>query len=158
MPLPQVSNLNLNLNLRLLIPLLSPLKPSFSNLKPINHSSSLFTVFASKRHRNVPSHHQSLKPNLPRRNTSTLSSGDQQKVVPMEEMATEPPAGFNKRRAEGRDKNDRPHKNLQLKSRKLNPVNTISYVQVFFFFFFRGFEVSAFWVFFVMWFCKMGLF
>ena len=54
----------------------------------------------------------------------------------MEEMATEPPAGFNKRRAEGRDKNDRPHKNLQLKSRKLNPVNTISYVQVFFFFFF----------------------
>uniref|UniRef100_A0A2N9IXI7 ribonuclease Z n=1 Tax=Fagus sylvatica TaxID=28930 RepID=A0A2N9IXI7_FAGSY len=128
MPLPQVSNLNLNL--RLLIPLLSPLKPSFSNLKPINHSSSLFTVFASKRHRNVPSHHQSLKPNLPRRNTSTLSSGDQQKVVPMEEMATEPPAGFNKRRAEGRDKNDRPHKNLQLKSRKLNPVNTISYVQI----------------------------
>ena len=38
--------------------------------------------------------------------------------------------GFNKRRAEGRDKNDLPKKNLQLKVRKLNPINTISYVQV----------------------------
>ncbi|CAN1788963.1 tRNAse Z TRZ4, mitochondrial [Linum perenne] len=37
--------------------------------------------------------------------------------------------GFNKRRAEGRDKTDRP-KNLQLKVRKLNPTNTISYVQI----------------------------
>lgn len=37
--------------------------------------------------------------------------------------------GFNKRRAEGRDKNDRP-KTLQLKARKLNPVNTICYVQI----------------------------
>ena len=33
--------------------------------------------------------------------------------------------GFNKRRAEGRDKSDKP-KNLQLKARKLNPLNTIS--------------------------------
>ena len=38
--------------------------------------------------------------------------------------------GFNKRRAEGRDKTDLPKKNLQLKVRKLNPANTISYVQV----------------------------
>lgn len=37
--------------------------------------------------------------------------------------------GFNKRRAEGKDKADKP-RNLQLKSRKLNPVNTICYVQV----------------------------
>lgn len=40
-------------------------------------------------------------------------------------------SGFNKRRAEGRDKNDNP-RNLQLKVRKLNPVNTICYVQVIF--------------------------
>lgn len=40
------------------------------------------------------------------------------------------PVGFNKRRAEGRDKNDKP-KNLQLKVRKLNPANTIAYVQVY---------------------------
>lgn len=38
--------------------------------------------------------------------------------------------GFNKRRAEGRDKSDRPKKNPQLKERKLNPTNTIAYVQV----------------------------
>ncbi|KAH9624165.1 hypothetical protein KSS87_004304 [Heliosperma pusillum] len=37
--------------------------------------------------------------------------------------------GINKRKAEGRDKSDKP-KNLQLKTRKLNPVNTISYVQI----------------------------
>ncbi|KAL3511761.1 hypothetical protein ACH5RR_024478 [Cinchona calisaya] len=38
--------------------------------------------------------------------------------------------GFNKRRAEGRDKSDLPKKTFQLKVRKLNPVNTISYVQI----------------------------
>ncbi|KAF2323437.1 hypothetical protein GH714_035450 [Hevea brasiliensis] len=38
--------------------------------------------------------------------------------------------GFNKRRAEGRDKSDKPKRNLQLKTRKLNPTNTISYVQL----------------------------
>lgn len=37
--------------------------------------------------------------------------------------------GFNKRRAEGRDKSEK-LKNLQLKTRKLNPVSTICYVQV----------------------------
>lgn len=37
--------------------------------------------------------------------------------------------GFNKRRAEGRDKNDRPRKVLPLKERKLNP-NTICYLQI----------------------------
>lgn len=43
--------------------------------------------------------------------------------------------GFNKRRAEGRDKSDKP-KALQLKTRKLNPVNTICYAQV------KGFDFS----------------
>lgn len=38
--------------------------------------------------------------------------------------------GFNRKRAEGRDESDRNKKNLQLKVRKLNPVNTIAYVQV----------------------------
>lgn len=38
--------------------------------------------------------------------------------------------GFNKRRAEGRDKNDRARKSLQLKVRELNPANTISYAQI----------------------------
>lgn len=48
--------------------------------------------------------------------------------------------GFNKRRAEGRDKSDLPKKNLQLKVRKLNPANTISYVQVELGCFWGGFE------------------
>lgn len=39
------------------------------------------------------------------------------------------PIRFNKRRAEGKDKGDKP-KNLQLKARKLNPVSTTCYLQV----------------------------
>ncbi|KZV28780.1 zinc phosphodiesterase ELAC protein 2 [Dorcoceras hygrometricum] len=38
--------------------------------------------------------------------------------------------GFNRKRAEGRDEGNRNKNNLQLKVRKLNPVNTISYVQI----------------------------
>lgn len=38
--------------------------------------------------------------------------------------------GFNRKRAEGRDNSDVKKKELQLKVRKLNPINTISYVQV----------------------------
>ncbi|KAH6832454.1 tRNAse Z4 [Perilla frutescens var. hirtella] len=38
-------------------------------------------------------------------------------------------AGFNRKRAEGRDASDRPKK-LHLKVRTLNPANTISYVQI----------------------------
>lgn len=37
---------------------------------------------------------------------------------------------FNKRRAEGKDKIDKPKKNLKRNSRTLNPTNTIAYVQV----------------------------
>ncbi|CAI9753794.1 unnamed protein product [Fraxinus pennsylvanica] len=37
---------------------------------------------------------------------------------------------FNRKRAEGRDGSDMPKKHLQLKVRKLNPANTISYVQI----------------------------
>lgn len=44
-------------------------------------------------------------------------------------MVETEPTGFNKRRAEGRDKGDKP-KNLQLKVRRLNPVNTICYLQI----------------------------
>lgn len=48
----------------------------------------------------------------------------------MEESAKESSFGFNKRRAEGRDKDVHDKKKLQLKVRKLNPINTLSYVQV----------------------------
>lgn len=37
---------------------------------------------------------------------------------------------FNKRRAEGKDKIDKPKKSLRRNTRTLNPTNTIAYVQV----------------------------
>ncbi|KAI4329227.1 hypothetical protein L6164_021514 [Bauhinia variegata] len=107
-------------NFRLLLP------PFLS--KP--RTQSLFTVLASsssRRHRNLPP--QPL--HLDRRNSSTNRESRQSKGrdrgTTMEETQS---IEFNKRRAEGRDKSDIPKKNLQLKVRKLNPVNTISYVQI----------------------------
>lgn len=62
-----------------------------------------------------------------RRGNSTLrEEGGRERAPEMEEKEG---LGFNKRRAEGRDKSDKP-KTLQLKTRKLNPVNTICYVQI----------------------------
>lgn len=65
--------------------------------------------------------------NLRTRNKSTFrETKEREKPVSMEESES---VGFNKRRAEGRDKSDKP-KTLQLKVRKLNPINTICYVQI----------------------------
>ncbi|XP_059640695.1 tRNase Z TRZ3, mitochondrial-like [Cornus florida] len=108
---------------------LSPLKPSSLFFKPRNLSTTLrptsfFTVFSSSSSSSSKKHHS--RPfNIARRNNT--SSTESEKGVAMEETK---PFGFNKRRAEGRDKSDQPKKNLQLKARKLNPVNTISYVQI----------------------------
>lgn len=85
--------------------------------------------------------------------------------------------GFNKRRAEGKDKSDRPRKSLQLKVRELNPANTIAYAQVYWFLAFLGFlclgycEFGPLLIFFMEWgiiqsfwvlsnsgFCKLDLF
>lgn len=52
--------------------------------------------------------------------------------------------GFNKRRAEGTENSGLPKKNLQLKVRKLNPINTISYVQVMGWFYFFPFMLQKF--------------
>ncbi|CAJ1955278.1 unnamed protein product [Sphenostylis stenocarpa] len=57
---------------------------------------------------------------------SSSSSSKRHRSIPMEVKDS----NFNKRRAEGRDANDASRKNLQLKVRKLNPINTISYVQI----------------------------
>ncbi|KAH0690945.1 hypothetical protein KY289_018303 [Solanum tuberosum] len=68
-----------------------------------------------------------------RRRSSSSSKTENKGKSAMEESSSSAIAesvGFNKRRAEGKDKNDGPRKNLQLKVRKLNPVNTISYVQI----------------------------
>ncbi|GLT53339.1 hypothetical protein SLA2020_266170 [Shorea laevis] len=110
--MPQVTSL------RLLFP------SSFPLLSKPRPNRSLFTVLASKRHRKVPTQ----SPNLARRNSSTLRESEgRDEEVPMEETDR---VGFNKRRAEGRDKNDRARKSLQLKVRELNPANTISYAQI----------------------------
>ncbi|KAL0415203.1 UNVERIFIED_CONTAM: tRNAse Z TRZ4, mitochondrial [Sesamum latifolium] len=63
------------------------------------------------------------------------NSSDKGGFLAMEERETSTEGateafGFNRKRAEGRDDSDRPKKNLQLKVRKLNPANTIAYVQV----------------------------
>ncbi|PKA59063.1 ribonuclease Z [Apostasia shenzhenica] len=70
----------------------------------------------------------------PKRGNSTLREEKRRDKAPalwtapeMEEK--EGVAGFNRKRAEGGDKSDRP-RNLQLKTRKLNPINTISYIQI----------------------------
>ncbi|KAF1859687.1 hypothetical protein Lal_00010271 [Lupinus albus] len=101
-------------NFRLFFPSLS----IFSPKPPTLQLRSLFTVIFSssypKRRRNVPNP-------LHRRTTTTTTTTT---------MPTEVEVGFNKRRAEGRDKNDASRKNLHLKVRKLNPINTISYVQI----------------------------
>ncbi|KAM1804630.1 hypothetical protein ACFX12_030474 [Malus domestica] len=128
MLIPQVTNL------RLLF--FSPF-PCLSSLSPLTikpyKPRSLFTALASsyrKRHRPLPNNQP---PNLRARNKSTLRESGGGKDKSMEE-ATEAKkadtAGFNKRRAEGNDKSDRPKKNLQRKVRSLNPINTLSYVQI----------------------------
>lgn len=144
--MPQFTNLRLLLFSSATI-FLSPLRPSSSSsssllFKPkpriitirtpqVTHKSpsTNFTssYFSHKKQRNQS------KPFSPtRRNKSSLKESSDKinnnRLLPMEEE-TESVVGFNRKRAEGRDKNDGP-KNLQLKVRKLNPVNTISYVQV----------------------------
>ncbi|KAK9682402.1 hypothetical protein RND81_10G071500 [Saponaria officinalis] len=96
-------------------------------LQPFIKSPSFFTLFSSISKPQRNNFHSSAKPSFfdkSKRGKSSLA----EKNNP-EKGSTMVETGFNKRRAEGRDKSDKP-KNLQLKSRKLNPVNTICYVQI----------------------------
>ncbi|KAE8705154.1 lissencephaly-1-like protein [Hibiscus syriacus] len=127
-------------NLRLLF---SPLKPTLSfplftskpNPKPFSLSTLLDSTSPSKRPRSFPRRDS---PNIARRSSSTFKErkGGGREMA-MEETAEQSrdssstsSFGFNKRRAEGKDKSDRPKNNPQLKERKLNPTNTIAYVQI----------------------------
>ncbi|KAK8936191.1 hypothetical protein KSP39_PZI013536 [Platanthera zijinensis] len=67
--------------------------------------------------------------NLRRISTLTERRRDQSPAQGSEMEEKDGMEGFNKRRAEGNDKSDK-RRNLQLKSRKLNPVNTLCYVQI----------------------------
>jgi ribonuclease Z len=95
------------------------------SFKPSPHLRFLSTLVSSsssprRRNVNVPPLH------LRRKYNKTTTAP----MVELEETTSFGTSGFNKRRAEGTDKTDFPKKNLQLKVRKLNPINTISYVQV----------------------------
>ena len=133
--MPQIPNLRLlfsNPNPSLLYsPLRFPpslyllLKPPNKTLQSLKPFSILASSFKKQR-----THTKPLKPFRPfsptgRKNSSLSEKIDKEGSV-MEENDS---FVYNRKRAAGRDKNDRP-KSLQLKVRKLNPVNTICYVQV----------------------------
>lgn len=128
-------------------PLLSSLRPLFSFSAAAAAPTPSFFFLLRRRHRHSPppkippffisaSSHSPRRPRKvppPFRRISTAADPPK----PMEEKEVEELAGsgvgFNKRRAEGKEKGDK-RRTLQLKTRKLNPVNTISYVQVWSFF------------------------
>ncbi|XP_023752475.1 tRNase Z TRZ3, mitochondrial [Lactuca sativa] len=156
--MPQITNLRLLFSTATNHPnpsfFLSSFKPNsllkFNNKFPTKlHKSSsssssssypFFTCLSSSR---KPHRYNSKSFNPNRRistgNTSSLKQSDNKEESGLSskkmELEMEDPkkagmaAGFNKKRAEGRDKSSRP-KDLKLKVRRLNPVNTISYVQV----------------------------
>ncbi|XP_052183390.1 tRNase Z TRZ3, mitochondrial [Diospyros lotus] len=124
-------------NLRRLLLSPSPLSPpSFSFTSPARRPLSFFTAFSAFRPKRRQPHHSQPLSLTRRSNTSLREIQKRDKGVAMEEdkgvamEEAERVAGFNKRRAEGTDKSDRPRKVLPLKERKLNPVNTICYVQI----------------------------
>uniref|UniRef100_A0A2P2K614 ribonuclease Z n=1 Tax=Rhizophora mucronata TaxID=61149 RepID=A0A2P2K614_RHIMU len=136
--MPQVSSLR---SLLLFCPLKPSCPPPLAFSKPKSYSL-LTTISSSKRHRSAPPNPRLLSF---RNRSNSSSSGntreikrssrekdkDRDQVGLMEESGNESAeVRFNKRRAEGRDKNDTSKRNLQLKVRKLNPTNTISYVQI----------------------------
>ena len=105
--------------LRLLLPLSQTLAPSpLLHLSRRLFTSSSFGRAASLRALAYRRHHP------PRRGNSTL------RKAPKEEMAGggDKEVAFNRKRAEGRDVGKRG--SMELKARKLNPVNTTCYVQV----------------------------
>ncbi|CAH9095462.1 unnamed protein product [Cuscuta europaea] len=94
----------------------------------ISHNHFLFAIFSSY------SSKLRYNRNNSKNNPNTLSSGSRHSSSMPEKMegssCGSEYVGFNKRRAEGNDNSDKPKKNLQRKVRKLNPVNTISYIQI----------------------------
>ena len=106
--------------LRLLLPLSQTLAPC-----PLLHlSRRLFTSSAFGRAASLRALAYRGRRHHPRRGSSTL------RKAPREEMAGggDKEVAFNRKRAEGRDVGKR--RSMELKARKLNPVNTTCYVQV----------------------------
>lgn len=106
--------------------------------KPTTHFRFLSSLVSSSSSSSSSRRGNVNAPPLHLRSRSTTST------TPME-VEENSSVGFNKRRAEGSEKSGLPKKNLQLKVRKLNPINTISYVQVMgCFYFFSLFAIEFF--------------
>ncbi|KAF5739168.1 zinc phosphodiesterase ELAC protein 2 [Tripterygium wilfordii] len=110
-------------------PLLAPLKPSLSlgRTKSFSFFTSISSCFSQRRHAAARQ-----SSNIRKRSSSTFKEdrsryGNRDKGLLMDETQS---LAFNKRKAEGGDKSDKSKRNLQHKERKLNPVNTIAYVQI----------------------------
>ncbi|XP_058074262.1 tRNase Z TRZ3, mitochondrial-like isoform X2 [Magnolia sinica] len=121
--MPQLSTVRLFFSSNSTSSLSLPFKLSFPSsyipCKPYTSKKTLiFPLFSASSKRERKPFHQ-------RRSSSNLrDTKNRERMAEMDEKDT---AGFNKRRVEGREKGA--PKNLQLKTRKLNPVNTICYVQ-----------------------------
>lgn len=128
---PQISNIRLLFSTTNPSFFLSSFKPNsitkFNNKTPIK-TYPLFTCLSSRKPQRYNS--RSLNPNrrISTNNTSSLKQSEKMVGEVEESKKLGVNVGFNKKRAEGKDKG-RP-KDLKLKVRRLNPVNTISYVQV----------------------------
>ncbi|KAL8217395.1 hypothetical protein R6Q57_020768 [Mikania cordata] len=150
--MPQISNLRLIFSTAANHPnrsfFLSSLNPNsilkFNNKIPIKPNKSLrfsypcVTCLSSRKPHRYNSKSLSFNRRTSSRNSSSFKQSDNKEkkelsFIKMEDEVEETKkigisSGFNKKRAEGKDKS-RP-KDLKLKVRRLNPVNTISYVQI----------------------------
>ncbi|KAJ0755502.1 putative ribonuclease Z [Helianthus annuus] len=128
--MPQIPNLRLLFSTQNPSFLLSSLKPNQTlkfthNIPPkptknLSFSYPLFTCLASRKPSSKSFSSGSLKQSVSKEKKG-VSSMEEGKKLGIS-------GGFNKKRAEGRDKSG--PKDLKLKVRRLNPVNTISYVQI----------------------------
>ncbi|KAL1551517.1 tRNAse Z trz4, mitochondrial, variant 2 [Salvia divinorum] len=127
LPLSAASSFHLPQNFSFSASLPFPLKTHLRNRK----SPPLFATFSSYSKKQHSSKNENRNSRPFSRNKSSLREtvkkmdGGSEKGMEERERS----AGFNRKRAEGRDESDRPKK-LQLKVRTLNPANTIAYVQI----------------------------
>ncbi|KFK38979.1 hypothetical protein AALP_AA3G184300 [Arabis alpina] len=112
----------------------SPLKSSSFTLflRPF----SLYPIFASSPSSSRPSRprYRRTDPSPPQRRKWSSYEEDKRKGMEKDKASFDRGGSdsfeFNKRRAQGMDKFDKPKKNLKRNSRALNPTNTIAYVQI----------------------------
>ncbi|KVI05961.1 hypothetical protein Ccrd_015703 [Cynara cardunculus var. scolymus] len=115
----------LNKSISFSYPFFTCLSSSSSSSSSSSRKSHRYNSKSFNSNRRISSSNSKQSDMREKRGLSSMKMGDEVEETKKMDMA----AGFNKKRAEGRDKSSRP-KDLKLKVRRLNPVNTISYVQV----------------------------